>query len=217
MKNISFIPYLCLAGFLICISCNPASNKTEPTNEPQPAEIKAEKDLPLPQIEPVKSAKIDQSTEERKPEVVGKAVGTEEEVSPKSTAPSKPKKVKKKPKKLAKITFDSVVHRLPDVIEGDNFKHEFVFENTGEVPLSIKEAKASCGCTTPTFMFLDIAPGEKSKISIDYFSVNKFGPQEAEVEIKANTWPSTTKLTMLFNVLPRENEEKKAEKDSLPD
>lgn len=124
------------------------------------------------------------------------------------------KKKKKKVKKYAEMTFDSVIHNLPDVIEGDNFKNKFVFKNTGDVPLTIQEASSSCGCTTPNFSFLDIEPGEKSFIGVDYFSVNKDGPQEAEIIIKANTSPANTTLKMLFTVLPKEE---KMKIDSLPD
>lgn len=218
MKNISITHYLCFAGLLIWMSCTPSAKKSESTDKSQPTEIKTEVENKVPPSEAVASSQKDNSIENgtQKKGMDNEDTESEKIVPQKEETPPTPKKVKKKPKKFAKITFDSVVHRLPDVIEGDHFKHEFVFENTGEVPLSIKEAKASCGCTTPSFMFLDIAPGEKSQISIDYYSVNKDGPQEAEVEIKANTWPPTTKLTMLFNVLPREQKEQKMKKDSLP-
>lgn len=135
---------------------------------------------------------------------------------PKKNATSKKKKVtskkkKKAPKKYAKIEFDSVVHRLPTITEGDKFKDEFHFKNSGEIPLTITFATASCGCTLPSYPFLDIAPGESDVIRVEYNSVGKEGPQEAEITVSANTYPKEIVLKMVFDV----NQKEKTVVDSI--
>ena len=47
-------------------------------------------------------------------------------------------------------------------------KHDFVFFNSGTAPLLLKEVKASCGCTIPTWPRQPIKPGESAKISVSF-------------------------------------------------
>lgn len=141
-----------------------------------------------------------------------KAMPKEEEKSaPKSEKKATAKKKKKPRKKYAKIEFDSVVHRLPAITEGDKFKDEFHFTNSGEIPLTITFATASCGCTLPSYPFLDIAPGDSDVIRVEYNSVNKDGPQEAEITVSANTYPKEMILKMVFDV----NAKEEAKVDSI--
>jgi len=122
-------------------------------------------------------------------------------VKPRSKPTAKPKP--KVTKKFPVITFDSLVHRLPDITEGDVIHHDMHFTNTGEAPLSIMFVKPSCGCTQPSFPFLDIAPGEKGVIGVDYHSVGKDGPQRPELKVEANTYPKHTIVALEVNVVPK--------------
>ena len=196
---------------LILIACKPQSTNVAYTEENLLTEVSASNE----QITHQPVSVIDESSEPDKKQDILETKRIESK-PPQSLPESRPKKTtkKKKPRKFAEISFDSVIHHLPAVKEGDKFKNEFFFTNTGEIPLTIKEASSSCGCTTPSYSFLDIAPGKQSSIAIDYYSVNKEGLQEAEVVIKANTNPSSTTLKMLFSVLPRDDKSKE-KKDSL--
>ena len=132
-----------------------------------------------------------------------------EEPAKKVVRESKPKK-KPKPKqkrKRPKITYDSLVYHLPDVIEGEVIHHDIHFTNTGDAPLSISYVKPSCGCTQPSFPFLDIEPGESGIIGVDYHSVGKSGEQQAELTVTSNTVPETSVITLEVNVLPRPDQE----------
>ncbi len=124
---------------------------------------------------------------------------------PKKESTEKPQsKPKGKKKKRPKISYDSLVYHLPDVIEGEILHHDIHFTNTGDAPLSISYVKPSCGCTQPSFPFLDIAPGEGGIIGVDYHSVGKSGPQMAELTVTTNTEPKTSIVTLEVNVLPKE-------------
>ena len=115
-------------------------------------------------------------------------------------------KAKPRKKKLPKITYDSLVYHLPDVIEGDILHHDIHFTNTGDAPLSISYVKPSCGCTQPSFPFLDIEPGETGIIGVDYHSVGKSGPQMAELTVTTNAIPKISIVTLEVNVLDKPEE-----------
>jgi len=120
------------------------------------------------------------------------------------------KKSKPKPrakKKRPVITYDSLVYHLPDVIEGEVIHHDINFTNTGDAPLSISYVKPSCGCTQPSFPFLDIAPGESGVIGVDYHSVGKDGPQQAELTVITNSLPKESVVTIEVNVLPKPDDD----------
>lgn len=144
------------------------------------------------------------------PEVIEK----KPEAAPKPKAAAKPKKKvskpkKKKVKKVAQIEWEDMTYDFGTITEGDVIEHKFKFKNIGNAPLSFSGADASCGCTTPSIPFLDIAPGETGYVGVKYNSVNKEGEQKPEIKITTNAKPS---LTMLY--LKGVVEKKPAEKDS---
>jgi len=131
------------------------------------------------------------------------------------TSPEKPKAQKQKPqpsqvkekkeiKKMAIIKFDSTLHRLDTMQEGDIKDVVFRFWNTGNAPLTIDEVDVTCGCTTPSIPFLDILPGDTSTIDIQYKSVGKSGLQEPEIIVKTNGAPTYTKLKLEVFVAEKE-------------
>lgn len=52
--------------------------------------------------------------------------------------------------------------------EGGPVSCEFKVVNTGDSPLNILSAKASCGCTTPAYTLEPIAPGDTAAIVVAY-------------------------------------------------
>ena len=44
----------------------------------------------------------------------------------------------------------------------------FIFKNTGDAPLVIYSAEASCGCTQPEYPEKPLSPGEKGEIKVTY-------------------------------------------------
>ena len=68
--------------------------------------------------------------------------------------------------------------------EDDNGLRAFVFTNTGNAPLIIKDAKSTCGCTVPSFPKEPIAPGQSGKIEVKY-NMNT-GPIRKTITIETN-------------------------------
>ncbi len=68
--------------------------------------------------------------------------------------------------------------------EDDNGLRAFVFTNTGDAPLVIKDAKSTCGCTVPSFPKEPIAPGQSGKIEVKY-NMNT-GPIRKTITIETN-------------------------------
>ncbi len=68
--------------------------------------------------------------------------------------------------------------------EEDNGLRAFVFTNTGDAPLIIKDAKSTCGCTVPSFPKEPIAPGQTGKIEVKY-NMNP-GPIRKTITIETN-------------------------------
>jgi len=69
------------------------------------------------------------------------------------------------------ITFEDTSHDFGTIAEdGGNVTHEFKFTNTGDAPLMIVNASASCGCTRPSYPKKPVAPGKTDKIKVTYVS-----------------------------------------------
>ena len=119
----------------------------------------------------------------------------------------KPQKREVTKSSLAKVRWQESIHDFGEIVEGDVINHSFKFTNTGNVPLEIKEAKASCGCTRPSFPFILIPPGESNQIGVTYHSVGKDGDQVAEVTVIANTEPKVTVLKLRGHVKPKPEKE----------
>jgi hypothetical protein len=78
------------------------------------------------------------------------------------------------------------------VNEGDLVTHVFKFKNTGNEPLTITNAKASCGCTVPNWSKEPVAPGASGEIKVEFNSKGKPGNQSKRVTVTANTSPTDT-------------------------
>jgi hypothetical protein len=92
------------------------------------------------------------------------------------------------------IKFKNEVHDFGNVdIETEN-SYAFEFINTGTEPLTITNARGSCGCTVPDWPKYPIKPNETATIDVIFRpSKGQAGaPQEKTVTIEANTEPKNT-------------------------
>lgn len=96
-----------------------------------------------------------------------------------------------------KIQFEKTTHDFGEVPFTTNSKefvtYNFVFENTGDEPLSIDNVRASCGCTTPSYPKEPILPGQTGKIKVKYKN-NRKGAFHKSITVYSNTNPKTTTL-----------------------
>jgi hypothetical protein len=65
---------------------------------------------------------------------------------------------------LTNIKFKEEAYDFGTVKDGVLVEHEYEFVNDGDNPLVLKNVKASCGCTTPSWPRDPIAPGKTGRI-----------------------------------------------------
>lgn len=86
----------------------------------------------------------------------------------------------------ADIKFEATTHDFGKFREGTQAMHEFVFVNTGQVPLVLSNVQPSCGCTTPEWSRAPIAPGSKGKIKAVFNSYARPGTFQKYITVKSN-------------------------------
>jgi hypothetical protein len=106
---------------------------------------------------------------------------------------------------LPKFDFAQESHDFGEIKEGDIVNKVFTFRNTGDVPLIISSANASCGCTVPQWPKEPIPVGGSGEIKVQFNSRGKPGIQNKTVTITANTYPTTTRLRIKANVKKTES------------
>lgn len=96
----------------------------------------------------------------------------------------------------AKLTLDKLTHDYGTFSEKAGVQTcVFVVTNTGDKPLVITQAVASCGCTVPTYTKKPIAPGETGEITIKYNGVGKFpGKFKKSITIRTNGTPELSRI-----------------------
>lgn len=85
-----------------------------------------------------------------------------------------------------KISFEETHFDFGKIKEGAKVRHTFTFTNTGDNPLLIADAIASCGCTVPSFSKNPVAPGEKGTIEVEFNSANREGANHKNIVIVSN-------------------------------
>ena len=105
------------------------------------------------------------------------------------------------PATAANMSFEEQSFDFGTITEGDKVEHVFKFTNTSENPLTITNARGSCGCTVPEWPKEPIAPGAASEIRVSFDSKGKKGPNNKSVTITANTIPTNTVLQISADVI----------------
>lgn len=106
----------------------------------------------------------------------------------------------------AVFTFAVKEYDFGTVNEGEIVNHIFEFTNTGQAPLVIEKATASCGCTVPDWPRHPIGIGEKGEIKVRFDTKNKPNQQIKTISITANTAPALTTLRIRGFVTPKDQQ-----------
>lgn len=103
---------------------------------------------------------------------------------------------------LASVKFEKYEHDFGTVKPLTTNTYKFRFTNTGDVPLTIENARASCGCTVPNWPKEPIMPNQSSEIEVEFTpKETQLGTQEKQITITANTPESNTILKIKANVV----------------
>lgn len=87
----------------------------------------------------------------------------------------------------AVIKFEKTTHDYGKFTEDKPQTYVFKFTNTGNQPLVIHQAFASCGCTVPTFTKEAIAPGKTGELKVVYNGKGKLpGHFKKTVSVRSN-------------------------------
>lgn len=74
-------------------------------------------------------------------------------------------------------------------------------KNTGDKPLIISEAKASCGCTVPKYPKEPIAPGKSADMTVEYTTTSKAGAFNKTVTLSSNAVTEGRKIFRIKGVV----------------
>jgi len=106
--------------------------------------------------------------------------------------------------KQAEATFEVKSHDFGTIKEeGGPVSCYFEFTNTGDKPLLIIDATASCGCTRPEYPSKPIKPGKKGKIKVTYSPIGRPGAFKKTVKVKTNGKERTITLRIVGAVIPK--------------
>ncbi len=106
--------------------------------------------------------------------------------------------------KQAEATFAVKSHDFGTIKEANGpVSCTFEFINTGEKPLLIIDATASCGCTRPEYPTKPIKPGKKGKIKVTFSPIGRPGAFKKTVKVKTNGKVRTTTLHIQGTVIPK--------------
>ena len=96
----------------------------------------------------------------------------------------------------AEIKFDKLTHDFGTFSEASPVVTcTFNFTNTGDKPLVINQAVASCGCTAPEYTKDPIQPGQKGSIKVTYNGTGKFpGHFKKSITVRTNGKVEMTRL-----------------------
>ena len=90
-------------------------------------------------------------------------------------------------------TFDTAT-------EGEKIEHNFSFKNTGNKPLVIIKATASCGCTIADKPEQPVLPGDTGLIKVVFNSTGKRGHNHKTITVESNAYPSFPQLILTGEV-----------------
>ena len=106
-----------------------------------------------------------------------------------------------------KAEFKEISHDFGTIKESKGpVKHTFEFKNTGDKPLIIVDAVASCGCTKPSFTAKPIKPGKKGKVEVTFSPAGRAGTFRKTVKVKTNCPDKISTITITGSIIPKSKE-----------
>lgn len=97
------------------------------------------------------------------------------------------------------IKWSKTTHDFGTVKMGPKAEVSFKFTNNSNVPVTIKSANASCGCTTPSYTNTPVMPGETGEVKASYGTEGRPGYFQKTVTVTFDNGVVTT-LTIMGTV-----------------
>ncbi|MCF6181492.1 DUF1573 domain-containing protein [Lutibacter sp.] len=101
------------------------------------------------------------------------------------------------------IAFDKKAYDFGTINEGDKIDGAFTIYNKGKADLVITGARASCGCTVPSWPKEAIKPGDSAKLNFVFNSRGKRGKQNKSITLRTNTENVNEIIRVTGNVTPK--------------
>lgn len=102
--------------------------------------------------------------------------------------------------KLPVAKFETTDHDFGTIPAGTKVDYTYTFTNTGTADLLISDAKASCGCTVPSYTKEPVKPGGTGEVQVVFDSTGKSGNQQKTVTLTLNTEKGTETLNFKANI-----------------
>jgi hypothetical protein len=102
---------------------------------------------------------------------------------------------------LPKMKFEKEAYDFGKIKSGVKVSYDFKFTNTGNAPLIITDARATCGCTKPEWPHMPIKPGDNGVIHVTFNSAGRQGLTDKQITVTANTNPAQNMVHLVGEVL----------------
>lgn len=105
----------------------------------------------------------------------------------------------------AEIKFDKTTYSFGSFSESNpKVSCKFKFTNTGNGPLVIHQAIATCGCTVPQYPKEPIKPGESGEVTVIYNGTGKFpGHFRKSITLRTNAKNEVVRLYIEGDMIPK--------------
>ena len=119
------------------------------------------------------------------------------------TAPPAPAAAAQTP---SQMKWEKETHEFGTIEQGKPVSYEFTFTNTTNKDVTLKDVKASCGCTATNYTKTAIKPGEKGTVTATYNAASggAFHKTVTVTTSEENTMPKTITIkgTVKVNEAP---------------
>lgn len=112
------------------------------------------------------------------------------------------------PASAQEFKFERTKHNWGMVREGEQLTADFSFENTGNAPLIITDAKVQCTCTKVEFPKEPVKPGGKAVVKVFFDTTNKMDRQDRTIQLVSNA-KTPAELRIKCVVLKAKNDKDK--------
>ena len=101
------------------------------------------------------------------------------------------------------VQMIDTVFNFGKITDGEKVEFSFRFRNTGNHPLIVSSASASCGCTVPEKPEEPVKPGETGFIKVAFNSQGRVGDTHKEVTVTSNAYPAFPRLQLRGEVIAK--------------